>query len=68
LVNAVFYQLPVAIDPVKGKALIFDCENVSVNDMGEIDKGDRSNPRKRADHLDWWRYYCNTFWKHILKS
>lgn len=68
LVNAVFYQLPVAIDPVKGKALIYDCQNVSVNDMGEIEKGDRSNPKKRADHLDWWRYYCNTFWKHILKQ
>jgi PBSX family phage terminase large subunit len=68
LVNSVFHQLPVAIDPVKGKALIYDCENVSVNDMGDIDKGDRSNPKKRADHLDWWRYYCNTFWKHILKQ
>lgn len=68
LVNAVFHQLPVAIDPVKGKALIYDCENVSVNDMGDIDKGDRSNPKKRADHLDWWRYYLNTFWKHILKQ
>lgn len=68
LVNAVFHKLNVGIDPVNAKALIFDCENVSVNDVGDIDKGDRSNPKKRADHLDWWRYYCNTFWKHILKS
>lgn len=68
LVNAVFHQLEVAIDPIKGKALIYDCENVSVNDMGEIDKGDRSNPKKRADHLDWWRYYLNTFFRHILRQ
>lgn len=68
LVNAVFSTKNVSFDPVKCKPLIFDCENVSVNDMGDIDKGDRANPKKRADHLDWYRYYLNTFFKHVLKT
>lgn len=68
LVNAVFHSMNVELDPVKCKGLIFDCENVSVNDMGDIDKGDRSNPKKRADHLDGWRYYLNTFHRNVLKQ
>lgn len=68
LVNAVFHSLNVALDPYKCKSLIFDCENVSVNDMGEIDKGDRKNPKKRADSLDNWRYYLNQFHRHVLKQ
>lgn len=67
LVNAVFTMCNIRLDPVNCKGLIFDLENVSVNDMGDIDKGDRSNPRKRADHLDGARYYWNTFHKNILK-
>lgn len=67
LVNAVFSTANILLDPVRCKGLIFDLENVSVNDLGEIDKGDRSNPRKRADHLDGARYYWNTFHKNILK-
>lgn len=68
LVNAVFVTRNVKFDPVMSKGLIFDCQNVSVNDMGDIDKGDRKNPKKRADHLDNWRYYLNTFHKHVLKQ
>lgn len=67
LVNAFFTTVNCTFDPVNCKGLIFDLENVSVNDMGEIDKGDRSNPRKRADHLDGFRYDLNTFFKNILK-
>jgi len=67
LVNAVFHNCNVKLDPVRAKGLIFDCGNVSVNDVGDIDKGDRSNPKKRADHLDNFRYYLNTFHKHVLK-
>lgn len=67
LVNAVFSLCNITLDPVKCKGLIYDLENVSVNDLGEIDKGDRSNPKKRADHLDGARYYWNTFHKDILK-
>lgn len=68
LVNAVFLKCDVSFDPVKAKGLIFDCKNVSVNDVGEIEKGDRKNPKKRADHLDNWRYYLNSFHKHVLKQ
>lgn len=67
LVNAVFHAKKVALDPVGCKGLIYDCENVSVNDMGDIDKGDRSNPKKRADHLDNFRYFLGTFHKNVLK-
>lgn len=67
LVNAVFTLSNISIDPVKCKALIFDLENVAVNDMGDIDKGSRTDKRKRADHLDGFRYYLNTFHKNILK-
>lgn len=66
LVNAAFKKLDIAFDPVRAKDLIFDCQYVSVDDMGNIDKGDRSNPKKRADHLDHWRYYLNTFHKYVL--
>lgn len=68
LVNSVLKKLNVSMHPEKCKDLIFDCKNVSVDDMGKIDKGDRSNPKKRADHLDHFRYYCNTFFKHVLKK
>lgn len=73
LVNAVMHKINedtvnVALDPVGCKALIFDLENVSVNDVGDIDKGNRSNPKKRADHIDNWRYYLNVFHKATLKQ
>lgn len=67
LVNAALHHMDIIFDTENCKNLIFDCENVTVNDMGEIEKGDRSNPKKRADHLDHFRYYLNTFHKHILK-
>lgn len=67
LVNACFKKIKIHMDPEKCKDLIFDCKNVSVNDVGDIDKGDRNNPVKRADHLDHFRYYLNTFHKHVLK-
>lgn len=66
LVNAVFSQCNVVIDPENAKGLIFDCENVSVNEVGDIDKGSRSNPKKRADNLDHLRYYLNAFHKTVL--
>ena len=68
LVNTVLLKANVSMHPEKCKDLIFDCKNVSVNDLGKIDKGDRSNPKKRADHLDHFRYYLNTFHKHLLKT
>lgn len=68
LVNSVLQKMDVKMDPIKCKSLIFDCQNVGVTDMGKIDKGTRSDPKKRADHLDHFRYYLNTFHKHVLKN
>lgn len=68
LVNVAFHSADIKADPVMCKDLIFDWKNVSVTDAGEIDKGDRNNPKKRADHLDHFRYYLNTFHKSLLKS
>lgn len=67
LVNAVFKKMNVTMHPTKCKDLIYDCKNVSVNEIGKIDKGDRNNPKKRADHLDHFRYYLNSFHKGVLK-
>ena len=67
LVNTIFTLADIQFDPIKAKHLIFDCKNVAVTDMGKIDKGTRSDPKKRADHLDHWRYYLNTFHKKYLK-
>lgn len=67
LVNSVLHKIKVTMDEENCKELIYDCQNVSVTEMGDIDKGDRSNPKKRADHLDNFRYYLNTFFKHVLK-
>lgn len=67
LVNACLHRMDIKMDEEKCKELIFDCKKVSVNDVGDIDKGDRKNPVKRADHLDHFRYYLNTFHSHILK-
>lgn len=67
LVNAVLYNCDVKMDPDRAKALIYDCENVSVNQSGDIEKGSRSNPAQRADQLDNFRYLCNTFMKYVLK-
>jgi PBSX family phage terminase large subunit len=68
LVNAVLKTCKVTMDEIKAKDLIFDCTNVSVNDLGKIDKGDRNNPKKRSDHLDHFRYYLNCFHKHVLRG
>lgn len=67
LVNAVLKWMKVSMHPELCKDLIYDCKNVSVTDAGKIDKGDRANPKKRADHLDHFRYYLNTFHKGVLK-
>lgn len=66
-VNSVFKQMDVVLDKENCKDLIFDCTYVAVDSVGKIDKGSRANPKKRADHLDHWRYYLNTFHKSILK-
>lgn len=68
LVNSCLHKMDITLDAELAKALIFDCKNVGVNDLGKIDKGSRTDPKKRADHLDHFRYYLNTFHKHILRQ
>lgn len=68
LVNASFHTGKVILDKVKCAPLIFDCQYVGVTEDGDIDKGTRSDPKKRADHLDNYRYYLNTFHKSLLKA
>lgn len=67
LVNAAFTLADIVADEENCKGLIYDWMFVSVNDIGAIDKGDRKNPKKRADHLDNFRYYLNTFHKNLLR-
>jgi len=68
LVNAAFHTGNIVLDKNKCAPLIFDCQYVGVKDDGDIDKGTRADPKKRADHLDNFRYYLNTFHKHLLKT
>lgn len=67
LCNSVLKGMNCTFDIEKCKPLIFDFTNVSINDLGKIDKGDRSNPKKRADHADHFRYFCNVFCRNALK-
>lgn len=67
LVNAAFHWLDIQLDPVGCKGLIFDIEHVMVTPDGSIEKQDRNDPTKQQDALACFRYYLNTFFKHILK-
>lgn len=68
LVNSVLHNLYVSIDPVNAKGLIFDLEHASVLPDGSLDKTDRMDPTKQLDALDCFRYYLNTFFRHVLKN
>ena len=67
LVNAAFHHLDIQIDPVNCEGLIFDIEHIMVNADGSIEKQDRTDPKKQQDAMACFRYYLNTFFKHILK-
>lgn len=67
LVNTVFHKANITVDEYNCKHLLFDIENVGVNDLGEVDKGDRNNPKKRSDHLDHMVYYLARFHRAYLK-
>lgn len=68
LVNSILHNKNVTLDPVKCKSLIFDLEHAQVLPDGSLDKTDRKDVTKQLDALDCFRYYLNTFHKHILKS
>lgn len=67
LVNLVLQAVKCSFHPAKCSQLIYDFENVSVLASGEIDKSNRLNPSQQADALDCFRYFCNTYYKYLLK-
>lgn len=67
LCNSVLHSYNCIFDETNCQPLLFDFVNVSVTESNKIDKGDRNNPKKRADHADHFRYLCNTFLKRTLK-
>lgn len=68
LVNSVLAVTDCKFDTEKCAALVFDFENVEMLPTGQIDKSNRDNPAMQADALDCFRYYCNTFLPHIIRS
>lgn len=68
LVNSILHNQDVVLDPEKCKGLIFDLEHARVLPNGELEKMDRKDPAQQLDALDCFRYYLNTFHKHLLRS
>lgn len=68
LVNYVLYNLNVRLDKEKCKGLISDLKDARVMLDGSLDKSNRNDPTKQLDALDGWRYYLNTFHRHVLKT
>jgi len=68
LVNSILHHKNVVLDEQNCKGLIFDLEHAQVLPDGSLDKTDRKDATKQLDALDCFRYYLNTFHKHILKS
>ena len=68
LVNAVFFQFPVEICPVKARAFIFDAEKVQKRADGTIIKDNRDDPTQQADVLDTVRYWINQFMGWFIKT
>lgn len=66
LVNSILQHYKVVIDGVNAVGLHFDLKYVEVNDEADIIK-DRSSEAAKADLLDCFRYYLNTFHKNFLK-
>jgi len=67
LVNSLLSHYPVQIHPTQAEGLVYDMMNVRTNADGSLVKGDRTDPKQQADKLDSFRYYVNTFHRHILK-
>ena len=56
--NFILMNADVVIDP-SCKDLIFDLENVEVDENEKIIKSNRGDVKQKADHLDAFRYLCN---------
>jgi hypothetical protein len=67
LVNSILHNHNVVLDKENCKGLIFDLEHARVLPTGELEKMDRKDPAQQLDALDCFRYYLNTFHKHLLK-
>ena len=59
LVNGILEHMEVILDEAKAQPLIFDCENVQVDNEKKIIKTDRKDPTQQADALDTFRYFLN---------
>ena len=59
LVNGILEHMDVILDEAKAQPLIFDCENVQVDNEKKIIKTDRKDPTQQADALDTFRYFLN---------
>ncbi len=68
LVNTSFQRYNVQICPVKGKAAIFDAENVKKRADGTIVKDDRNDKSQQADVIDSIRYWFNQFFQWIIQQ
>lgn len=68
LVNYVLHNCNVVVDKERCAPLIYDFENARVLPDGSLDKSNRNDPTKQLDNLDTFRYYLNTFHKHLLKT
>jgi hypothetical protein len=66
LVNSILSRGKLLIHPEKGKALIWDLLNCSLNADGSVKKGNRDDEAQQWDSLDCLRYYCNTFHKSFI--
>lgn len=68
LVNYVFHNMKIKIDPDNAKGLIYDLEHARVLPDGTLDKTNRKDPTQQLDALDCCRYYLNTFFRWVLKQ
>lgn len=68
LVNTILQVYDVEIDEVMADALIFDLKYVEVTQDNKIKKFNRDDDKQKADALDCFRYFCNTFMKPYIMS
>jgi len=68
LCNAVLEHIPLIIDKDKASGLIFDLKFAQIDNNSKLVKSDRNDPTQQLDQADCFRYYCNQFHRHILKS
>lgn len=68
LVNTILSTKKVQIDKDNAKDLIFDLKYVEITQDNKIKKFNRDDDKQKADALDTFRYFCNTFLKSELLS